>query len=38
MAASMAADMVPEYSTFTEALEPWLMPDTTRSGVRSLRT
>ena len=38
MAPSMAADMVPEYSTLMEVLLPWLMPLTTKSGARSLRT
>ena len=38
MAASMAADMVPEYSTLTLELEPWLMPLTTKSGCRSFNT
>ena len=33
----MAADIVPEYSTLTEELLPWLMPLTTKSGVRSFR-
>ncbi|MNL56301.1 hypothetical protein D3C87_1797860 [compost metagenome] len=38
IAASMAADMVPEYSTLIELLLPWLIPLTTRSGLRSRNT
>jgi len=34
MAPSNAAPIVPEYRLFTEALSPWLMPLTTRSGLR----
>lgn len=34
--ASMAADIVPEYKIFIEALEPWLIPETHKSIFGSL--
>ena len=32
MAASVAAETVPEYSRFVPRFAPWLMPESTRSG------